>query len=65
MSTFETIKVAHDQGVLTITMDRPDVFNAFNDQMSLELATAFKSAAREASVRWPTRSISRQLSATA
>lgn len=37
--------------VATITLNRPDVFNAFNDPQSYELQDAFKQVARDASVR--------------
>ncbi len=35
----------------TITMNRPDVFNAFNNEMSYELQDALKQVARDAAVR--------------
>ncbi|WP_133271292.1 enoyl-CoA hydratase-related protein [Hymenobacter radiodurans] len=38
-------------GVATITLNRPDVFNAFNDPQSYELQDALKQVARDASVR--------------
>ena len=38
-------------GVATITLNRPDVFNAFNDPLSYELQDALKQVARDASVR--------------
>ena len=38
-------------GVATITLNRPEVRNAFNDQMSDEMQAALKSAERDASVR--------------
>lgn len=37
--------------VATITLNRPDVFNAFNDPQSYELQDALKQVARDASVR--------------
>ncbi len=45
---FSTIEVAADEGVLTITLNRPDVLNAFDDTMSVELAAALGSAQRDA-----------------
>lgn len=51
MSTFSTLQVTSDAGVLTITLNRPDSLNAYNEAMSVELSTALKSAAREDSVR--------------
>ncbi|MDQ3071918.1 MAG: enoyl-CoA hydratase-related protein [Bacteroidota bacterium] len=39
------------EGVATITLNRPDVFNAFNDELSYELQDALKKANREEEVR--------------
>ncbi|RMF77781.1 MAG: 2-(1,2-epoxy-1,2-dihydrophenyl)acetyl-CoA isomerase, partial [Planctomycetota bacterium] len=50
-TTFETISVGVEDGVLTITLNRPDKYNAFNNQMSIELGSALRSAAREDDVR--------------
>src|SRR3954469_23228589 len=47
----QTILTAQDGGVLTVTFNRPEVLNAFNDQMSTELADALRQAERDASVR--------------
>lgn len=38
-------------GVATITLNRPEVFNAFNDPLSYELQDALKQVARDAAVR--------------
>ena len=38
-------------GVLTITMNRPEVFNAFNELMKIEMNDAFKQAEKDGSVR--------------
>jgi 2-(1,2-epoxy-1,2-dihydrophenyl)acetyl-CoA isomerase len=38
-------------GVATITLNRPDVFNAFNDEMSYELQDAIKQVQRNEEVR--------------
>lgn len=51
MSTFSTLQAATDAGVMTITLNRPDSLNAYNEAMSVELSTALKSAAREDAVR--------------
>lgn len=51
MSTFETIAVTSEAGVMTITLNRPETYNAFNDQMSVELGTALRTASREDSIR--------------
>lgn len=50
-SAFTTIQVASADGVLTITLHRPDSLNAFNEAMSVELAAALKTAEREKAVR--------------
>src|SRR5215207_8729066 len=38
-------------GVATITLNRPDVFNAFNDEMSFELQEALKQVEKDKNVR--------------
>lgn len=38
-------------GLLTITLNRPDSFNAVNQQLGLDLIDAFKQAAKDAEVR--------------
>lgn len=48
---FNTIQIAADGGVMTITLNRPDVLNALNEQMSTELGAALRSAERDAGVR--------------
>ena len=46
-----TIRYEVADGVATITFNRPEVRNAFNDQMAEEMQTALKSAERDAAVR--------------
>jgi 2-(1,2-epoxy-1,2-dihydrophenyl)acetyl-CoA isomerase len=48
---FTTIAVDQADGVLSITLNRPESLNAFNDAMSVELATALKLAERDDAVR--------------
>ncbi|MDQ3706809.1 MAG: enoyl-CoA hydratase-related protein [Chloroflexota bacterium] len=48
---YETILYNLDEGVLTITLNRPDVLNAFNRKMTDELQDAFKKAERDSEVR--------------
>lgn len=48
---FSTLLYEVGDGVATITLNRPDVRNAFNDEMSKELRDALKSAERDAAVR--------------
>ena len=49
--SLETVQLAEDFGVLTLTLNRPDVLNAVNEQLSLELQEAVRYAEREAAVR--------------
>jgi 2-(1,2-epoxy-1,2-dihydrophenyl)acetyl-CoA isomerase len=48
---YTTLLYALADGVATITLNRPAVRNAFNDQMAEELQAALKSAERDAAVR--------------
>jgi len=50
-ATFSTIQVDIDNGVLTITLDRPDSLNALTEQMGTELGAALRTAERDKSVR--------------
>jgi 2-(1,2-epoxy-1,2-dihydrophenyl)acetyl-CoA isomerase len=40
-----------DDGVLTLTLNRPDCLNAFNDELSFELQDALKQAEKDSKVR--------------
>lgn len=48
---FETIRVAVEEGLQTITLDRPSVLNAFNIQMLREIVTALDMADADDAVR--------------
>ena len=48
---YEFITVSTDQGVCIVTLNRPDVLNAFNRPMARELQAAIAAAAGDASVR--------------
>ncbi|MGB3619262.1 MAG: enoyl-CoA hydratase-related protein, partial [Catalinimonas sp.] len=48
---YETLRYDVDGGVLTITLNRPEVYNAINDALSYELQDAFKQAKRDDAVR--------------
>ena len=47
----ETILAAHEAGVATITLNRPDSLNALNATMRVELTAAFKAAAKDDATR--------------
>ncbi|MCG6904963.1 MAG: enoyl-CoA hydratase/isomerase family protein [Rhodobacter sp.] len=47
----EFISVAHNDGIATITLNRPDVRNAINDKMRAELIDAFAAADADKEVR--------------
>jgi 2-(1,2-epoxy-1,2-dihydrophenyl)acetyl-CoA isomerase len=49
--TYEHILFTLDSGLATITLNRPDKLNAFNDGMIQETADAFKQCARDKAVR--------------
>ncbi|MTI40630.1 enoyl-CoA hydratase/isomerase family protein [Fulvivirga lutimaris] len=48
---FEFLKYENEGGVATITLNRPEVFNAFNDGLSYELQDALKQASKDETVR--------------
>lgn len=48
---YETLLVDADAGVLTVTLNRPDVLNAVNEQLSADLLDALRLAEREPAVR--------------
>jgi len=48
---YESILYAVEEGVLTLTLNRPDKLNAVNDAMLHELIDAFKQAKRDDAVR--------------
>lgn len=51
MVGYEHLLYDVDGGVLTITLNRPDCLNAFNDEMSFELQKALKEAEKDKAVR--------------
>lgn len=50
-STYQHLLVQSDGGVLTVTMNRPEVLNAFNNAMLEELTEVMEEAASDESVR--------------
>lgn len=51
MSNYQFLKYSVEQGVATITLNRPDVYNALNDEITYELQDALKAVAKDAQVR--------------
>ena len=49
--TYETILLDVAEGVATITLNRPQSLNAFNDQMIQETTAVFKQASRDKEIR--------------
>lgn len=50
-TNFQHLLIAKDGGVLTLTMNRPEVLNAINDVLLAELNEAIESAAQDETVR--------------
>jgi 2-(1,2-epoxy-1,2-dihydrophenyl)acetyl-CoA isomerase len=48
---YQHIQTGHRDGVLTLTLNRPDVLNSFNARMAKELASSLDAAASDAEVR--------------
>lgn len=47
----ETILTTLDGGIYTITLNRPEVYNAFNERLTTDLQNAFKEAAKNDAIR--------------
>ncbi|HCW05974.1 MAG TPA: 2-(1,2-epoxy-1,2-dihydrophenyl)acetyl-CoA isomerase, partial [Cytophagales bacterium] len=48
---FTFIKYEVSDGVATITLNRPEVYNALNDEITYELQEAIRAVAKDQSVR--------------
>ena len=48
---FETLKYDVADGICTITLNRPDKLNAFNDTMKAEMLAALRDAEKDRTVR--------------
>lgn len=48
---YKTIIYSQKENILTVTLNRPDVYNAFNEEMLTELNEAFKKAEEDESIR--------------
>ncbi len=51
MVTATTLKTKNERGIFTIELNRPDVRNAFNDQLIADLQTTFDAIAKDPEVR--------------
>jgi 2-(1,2-epoxy-1,2-dihydrophenyl)acetyl-CoA isomerase len=51
MTPSDTVLIGLESGVLTLTLNRPDKLNAFNEEMHLALRAGFQRAADDAAVR--------------
>lgn len=51
MPTYQTVLYDVTDGVCLITLNRPDVYNAFNEQMKKEINDALRAAEKDAAVR--------------
>src|SRR5689334_20508804 len=51
MSTYQYLKYTIERGVATITLNRPDVYNALNDEITYEMQDAFKAVSKDENVR--------------
>ncbi len=49
MPAYQTVLYQLTDGVCTITLNRPDVYNAFNEQMKKDLNDALKEAEKDSS----------------
>ncbi len=49
--SYETILYESANGIVTLTLNRPDVFNAFNEQLSADVIDALKVTARDKTAR--------------
>ena len=48
---YETIQIQKDKGVITVSLNRPDVHNAMNEQLMKELTSCFKEIANDRAIR--------------
>ena len=51
MSSYKFLLYRVENGVASITLNRPDVYNALNDEITFELQDAFKTVAKDEAVR--------------
>src|SRR6185369_12996115 len=51
MPTYNTVLYTLTEGVCTVTLNRPEFFNAFNEEMKKDVNEALKEAGRDPEVR--------------
>lgn len=51
MASYKFLLSKIEKGIATISLNRPEVYNALNDEITFELQDAFKAVARDESVR--------------
>lgn len=51
MADYQTILTTLSEGIFTITLNRPEVYNAFNEQLTTDLLDAFKEATKNDEIR--------------
>jgi 2-(1,2-epoxy-1,2-dihydrophenyl)acetyl-CoA isomerase len=51
MSTYQYLKYRAENGVATITLNRPEVYNALNDEITFEFQDALKTVSKDENVR--------------
>lgn len=51
MSAYKFLLYRNDKGITTLSLNRPEVYNALNDEITFELQDAFKAAAKDDTVR--------------
>jgi 2-(1,2-epoxy-1,2-dihydrophenyl)acetyl-CoA isomerase len=51
MSAYKFLRYTNENGIATIALNRPEVYNALNDEITFELQDAFKVVTRDENVR--------------
>lgn len=51
MSSYKFLLFEKENGIATVTLNRPEVYNALNDEITFELQDAFREAAKDDSIR--------------
>jgi 2-(1,2-epoxy-1,2-dihydrophenyl)acetyl-CoA isomerase len=51
MADYQTILTSLSEGIYTIALNRPEVYNAFNEQLTTDLQDAFKEASKNEEIR--------------